>query len=237
MSLPILNENLLEEDATKPLTEVRVNIIFYIFTVHSFVSLFCVLIGAIPYYHYFGKTNTTNGFIISVTISCFFYLLMAIFTSTKDFLKNDVYFYSAIVSGSIWVLLLAFTFGYFSALIYNISPIQFMFILWAQSCAVVIYTRSIRKDISSYKCAGLMAFAGTLVWCVSIYGFVVESDWIAASVILIGSFISLIYNTKQIENTEDECYDSSFEQGVLACLHFYCSDLVHLINKIKKIIF
>lgn len=235
MSLPpILNENLLMEDATKPVTEIRVNIVFYIFTVHSFVSLFCVLIGAIPYYHYFGKTNTINGFIVCICISAFFYLLMATFVSMSDFLKNDFYFYGAFVVGAIWIILVAFTFGYFSALIYNISPIQFMFIVWAQSCAVVIYTRSIRRDLSAFKSAGLMAVAGTLVWCISIYGFVVESDWVAAAVIFLGSVVSLMYNTKQIENTEEENYDSSFEQGAQACFHFYCSDLVRFINKIKK---
>lgn len=229
-----MNENLLLDDATNPVTEIRVNIVFYMFCVHSFISLFCVLIGAIPYYHYFGKTNTINGFIIALSLSLFFYLCMSICVSMKNFLTSDLYFYGAFFFGAIWVLLAAFTFGYFSALIYNISPIQFMFILWAQAAAVVIYTRSIRRDISVYKCMGLMAFAGTAVWCVSIYGFVVESDWIAAAIILIGSIISLMYNTKQIENTEDMNYDSTFEQGAQACFHFYCSDLVNVMNKIKK---
>jgi len=229
----LLNENLLEKDALKPTNEIRVNIIFYIFTVHSFVCLICVLIGAIPYYHYFGKANTTTGFIICLSLSFFFYLLMAILVSSKNFTKNGWIFYSAFLVGGIWLILSAFSFGYFSALIYNISPIQFMFILWAQSIAVVAYSRTIKKDISMYKCVGLMAFSGTLVWCFSIYGFVVESDWIAAGVIFCVSLFSLIYNGKQIENTEDK-YDASFEQTSLACFHFYCSDLVYIIDSIKN---
>lgn len=75
--------------------------------------------------------------------------------------------------------------------------------------------------------------ATLVAWALSIYGFIVEADWIGGGVLLLLSAASITYNVRAIHATEDR-YDASFDQGVYAILDFYCGWAVEGIKHLIK---
>ena len=204
------------------LPDLRIQIIFYMHAVNMLFTMVCMTFGAIPYYHYFGFTVTRNVFIVSVIIWTVLYVCLCIAT-------HEEHVPTALTLFILWTTATASVTGFLSALSYNISPVQFMALSWAQSISLIIYTRLSPRNISLNVATGAMVVATLIVWCASIYGFIVEKDWLAACIILGLSLLLVAYNRWRLHKTEGR-YDASFTQGVLASLHLYCGDVVELVG-------
>lgn len=211
--------SLLHEAAlTSQLPDVRVQIVFYMFAAHMLFCMTAMVLGGIPYYHYFGALDTHHGLWASVGAVFISHALMTAAITHR-------YVHVAIGAGASFTLAWAFFVGFFCATIYNIAPIQCMAMWWGQAMAMVIYTRLSPRLISVNKAGAVMTVATLLVWSASIYGFIVEVDWWGAAIILCLSLAMVGYNMTQIEDTENR-YDASWEQGVTAVCNYYGCDAV-----------
>lgn len=202
------------------LPDVRVQVIYYMFLVNAIFCVGCILVGAIPYYHYFGRRATEYAFIGVAIGWSLTYVLMS-------FAVFEQYLQVALWIAGLWAILTAAFIGFASALSYNISPIQFMLVSFAQSITMVIYTRLSNRYVSVVLSGVYMLIASVLAWILCIYGFVVENDWISAGVIAVLAIALVFYNTMQIQNTASR-YDASWEKGVTAVLQYYCDYMVKI---------
>jgi hypothetical protein len=207
------DSSILLQSATSIAPDVRVQIIFYIFSVNAILSLGCMLFAAIPYYHYFGHLQSQNGLIVAGLCFVLLYAAM-IFSVSKRALR------SAIFLGILWWGSCIAIVGFLSALLVNIAPLQFMAIAFAQSISIVIQTRISPRNISINYSMGIMSVATLIAWGLSVYGFIVEADWAGGIVVLLVGAALVGYNTQAIRNTEAK-YDASWEQGVTAVFDYY----------------
>lgn len=206
--------------------DMRIQIIFYVHAVNMFFTMVCMTFGAIPYYHYFGFTVTRNVFIISLCVWTVLYVVLCVATYAER-VKT------ALVTFVLWTTSSAMVVGFLAALSYNISPVQFMALSWTQSVVLVVYSRLSPRNMSLNVATALMAMFTIVVWCLFIYAFVVERDWLAAGIILALALVLVGYNRWRLETTEGR-YDASFSQGVLAALHLYVGYAVDLANHESK---
>jgi hypothetical protein len=174
-----------------------------------------------------GKNATILSMIFSSMFLGAFYVLTAFFLRQK-------HLYLSLVCLGCWLLAGAAFVGFLSALVVNISPIQFVTLCFAQSLAIVVYTRvSIRKMV--HKIAVMAMLGATLVvWLVSIYGFVVENDWMAATVILLLSFFVVIYNHRYLLHVKNAGYSTAWESTAEAIIHYYCMDAIRFVDAITR---
>jgi len=217
MNLP--DETLLLE--TK-LPDIRVTIIFYIFCSNVVFCMGSIFLGAIPYFYYLGAQWTYNGLIISVCGWIVSYIAMAWCTSR-------MYVNAIIGANIVWWLFTSAVVGFVSATIYNIAPIQFILISWAQSMVMVMYTVQSPHNVEIRTCTLLMIGGMVIVWLASVYMFLIEHDWLGGSVILILGGMLVAYNTIVIQRTESR-YDASWKEGVRAVSEYYCRDLVEFLG-------
>lgn len=220
------SEKLLHTSATSLLPDISVQVLFHVFIANVVFTTGCMLVGAVPYYHYFGYLATRNSFIVFSILWMLSYIGMAVAVIKKHLRV-------AIGMLLIWWAATASLVGLLSALSYNISPIQFMMLSWGQSISMVCYTRVSPRYISTPISALFMIATSTSIWGVSIYGFVVEHDWPFAIAILVASVFLTIYNIRQIENANNR-YDASWDQGVTAVCQYYCDDIVYAIKKLTN---
>lgn len=199
---------------------VSMQVLYYMFTANVLFCTFCMMVGAIPYYHYFGFLTTRNMFGASVTVMVVSYVTVGVLIVLKHV---DL----ALWCLFIWAISMGLLTGFASALTYNIAPIQFMAMWWSQSIAIVAFTRYNTREINVNKATIAMTIVTLAVWCASIYGFIVEWNWIAAIIIIILALAMVFYNRIQIQRTIGR-YDTSWEQGVTAVCQYYCFDLVTL---------
>jgi hypothetical protein len=201
-----------EKEVKAPIQDVYVTLLFYMFSCNLFLTLGAIFLASIPYYNYFGITLTKEGFLISGC--CFIVLYIAFFLSMAfKQIKVSMFF------GAVWWISFAFFIGFFSAMIYNIALIQWLLISWAQSVAMIAYIRSIK--IEWYTTLFILSFTSTLVWIVSIYGFVIENDWIMGGIIASMSALLIVYNMWQLGNVKGK-FDLSWDQSVMVCMQYYC---------------
>lgn len=207
------------------LINARVQTIFYVYTANAIVCMLCVLMGSIPYYDYIGKNPTILSFLFSATMLSVTYMLMAFFIEQKRF-------HIAIGCLVAWILSGIGFVGFLSALVINISPLQFVTLCMAQSLCIVVHTRLSTRKLSiramTLSCIGISVF----VWCISIYGFVVEGDWMAAVIILLLSFFVVIYNHRFIHLTGTNKYDTTWQSTVTALMHYYSYDAMRFIQAV-----
>jgi len=204
-----------------------VQTIFYVFTTNIIVCILCILLGSIPYYDYFGKNPTILSFLFFMTSFLVCYVLMAHFIEQKMLNQSIACLVAWILSGAGFV-------GFLSALVVNISPLQFVTLCMAQSMCVVVHTRLTVRKLSIRMVTLTSIAVSLIVWCISIYGFVVEGDWMAATVILLLSFFVVIYNYRFLHMTGIMKYDSTWQSSVTAVIHYYCYDATRAIQAISR---
>lgn len=204
------------------LPDVSVQIMYFIFTANLLFCTFAITVGAIPYYHYFGYLSTRNIFVASLSLVGVSYVAMSVCIVLKhvDIALWCLFFF--------WTLCGVFV-GFISAFTYNIAPIQFMTIWWAQSVTIVAYTRYSPQRININTATIWMGAVSAVVWCVSIYGFIVESDWIPGVIILFLSVLLVLYNRLHLQRVVGR-YNMSWEDGVTAICSYYCFDMVRLLK-------
>jgi FtsH-binding integral membrane protein len=200
-----------ETPQSRPIQDPYVTLLFYMFTCNLFLTLGAILLASIPYYNYFGLTQTREAFLGTGCATIFFYILFFLSMSFKR-IKT------AMVLGSLWWISFSLFIGFLSALIYNIALIQWLLICWAQSVAMIAYIKSIK--IQEYLTVCILTVASVAVWLVSIYGFVVENDWIMSGVIAGMGALLVAYNMWQVKNVKGK-FDLSWDQSVLVCLQYY----------------
>ncbi len=209
---------------TRPaLVEIRIT--FYVHLVNVMFCMFCVLIGAFPYYHYFGRTQSLIGYTVSFIVSLVFYggMIVAIMFDELE---------HATVLAIFWLPCVALSAGFLSAVIYNITPIQFMLMSMVQSTTVLTIMQLWPYHMVWYKVAGSACGASIIVWCASIYGFVLEADWgYAVVLIVLGSVVLSIHNARQLIRSVE--YNVSKESIIRAVLDHYCYDTFELVKFIK----
>lgn len=208
------------------LINARIQTIFYVYTANVIICMLCVLMGSIPYYDYLGKNPTILSFLFSATVLSATYFLMAYFIEQKNL-------NIAIGCLVVWVLSGIGFVGFLAALVVNISPLQFITLCMAQSLCIVVHTRLTTRKISitnvTLSCIGI----SLVVWCISIYGFVVEGDWMASVVILLLSFFVVIYNHRFIHLTGTNKYDITWQSTTTAIIHYYCYDAMRFIQAVS----
>ena len=203
--------------------DMRVRIIHNIFMVNMFFCVACILFASGPYYHYTGQAKVGLGAAISCSV--FFYALACV---TLWYNYNFV----CCAFLAFWCITLGLSVGFLSALILNITPILLFVQLFAQSVALVCYTGYYPRRVITQSILAWMICACILAWCMAFYAFIVESDW-PFGVLLLGiSALFVWYNLRRIERTKGS-YDASTDQLVLACLHYYCEDVISIVKKIK----
>lgn len=220
MELP--DDTLLIENSTKRMPDIRVRIIFYIFCCNAIFSMAAMLLGAIPYFYYLGLHYTHNGLLISLSVWAVCLLGLAFCTSRK-------YWIAAIVFGNVMWIAISGVVGFLSATIYNMSPLQFVGIFWAQSISMIMYTVQSPHNVEKHMCVILLVGATIVALALSIYTFTVEHDWISVAVLCVLSLALGAYNLLVIHRTENR-YDASWEQAVCAMSHYYCFDLIELLG-------
>lgn len=207
---------------------VKVQTTFYVFTVNVIICVMCMGVSAIPYYHYFGKTASVLSMIFSSILMGIFYIL------TGFFMHHQKQLYIALACLVAWVLC-GFAFvGFLSALVVNISPIQFVSLCFAQSIAMVVYTRTFPRHMINNVAIIAMFGADLLVWLISIYGFVVEGDWMAAIVILLLSFFVIFYNQFFLLHVKKRGYNTTWQSTAEAVIFYYCMIGIFVIDFIER---
>lgn len=102
------------------LPDIRIQIVFYIFSVHAVFAMGCMFFGAVPYYHYFGEKETLIG--LWTSLACLVLSFMAI----TVLVWRKAHINVAILGGLVfWVSAIELV-GFASATLVNIAPIQFM---------------------------------------------------------------------------------------------------------------
>lgn len=221
------SDMLLDEAMQGALPDIRIQIVFYIFCVNAVFAMGCMFFGAVPYYHYFGENETRIG--LWTSLAC---LVVAFITMTFLVWRKLHINVAILASLVLWISTIELV-GFASATLVNIAPIQFMAIVFLQSISIVAYTRFSPRLVSMQIVIAVQIVATIVAWALSIYGFIVEADWIGGGVLLLLSAASIAYNVRAIYATEDR-YDASFEQGVNAILDFYCGWAVEGIKHLIK---
>lgn len=198
---------------TPQLMDVRVQIINLVFTFSGIVSMIGAILGSIPFFLSLPTQVAFHGLLSSVGLVVGFYIVFVIVLYTQRFPALAL-FVPLVISGVCVI-------GFSCSLLNNLAPLQLCVILFAQAASVVVYCNVSPRGISVPVCAGIMAVATIAAWCMGIYGYVVESDWISSGVVAAFSICLLAYNVVFIIHTEGN-YDTSTAQKTLACMTYYC---------------
>lgn len=196
-----------------PITDVYVTLLFHMYITNIFFTLGAILLASIPYYDYFGLSVTREGLLISGSCAILFYVLFSLSVS-------NIYTKLIFVFGFLWWVSFSFFIGFVCATVYNMALIQWLLISWAQSVALIVYIKTCKIDW--YITAVILFFTTLVVWSISIYGFVVENDWVMSGIILGMSALMIGYNVWQMQYVKDNNAGISWEQRVLVCAKYYC---------------
>ena len=212
------DETLLLENSTKRVADIRVKIIYQIFVSHAVGSMVAMLLAGIPYFYYIGKHESHLALVVCSSAMVFTYIAL-IFSTLKKYTTLMI----ACIT-MLWFCAAGVT-GFLSATIYNVAPIQFLAVVWAQSIAVIVYCVHSPHHLELLVTGILLAGATVITLLLSVYSFTVEHDWLAVGVLVLTSGLLGAYNLLAIERTAVR-YDASFEQGVRAVSDYFCWDAV-----------
>lgn len=206
-------ESVVSPAVKRPIQDVYITLLFYMFSTNIFLSLCGILLASIPYYNYFGIEQTKEGMLFSGICAILFYI--AFFLSLSSKLHTRI----IIATGLLWWTSLSLFIGFMSAILYNISLIQWVLISWAQSVAMIVYIRSWK--IEWYLTLVILIGTSLGIWLISLYGFLIENDWLMSGVIACMACALVAYNMWQVKNLKDRG-DLSWEQTVWVCAQYYC---------------
>lgn len=213
------DSTLLLESAVSILPDIRVQIIYQVYVCHAVFALMCMLLGALPYYHYFGLIQSKDAMIV-------FVIGLVVLHWAWGFALHKKAYKTCIALGIAWGFCFIGYIGFMSALLVHIALVQFMAISFAQAISIIAYTRISVRSISLRYCIVWMTVASLITWGLSVYGFIVEADWAGGIVIGVLSIFSIGYNTWFIHSTQDK-YDASFHQGLTAVCDYYGCSLIY----------
>lgn len=204
--------------------DVPIRITLYTHMANVVWCLTTLLLGAIPYYHYFGNQASGVGLIASAIVWTVLYALMALATA-------NVKMRTALVCAVLWTFASASLAGFACAMLYNISVLQFVAIAFGQSIALIIYVDLSRK-LAWRWAIPCMVLASVLVWAASIYGFIVEDDWFFAGGLVLAAAALVGWNAWRLTKSMD--YNMNEEGVVHAILDYYCAPLASVIKRLQR---
>jgi hypothetical protein len=209
--------------------DIPIRIGLYMHMANVIWCLNTLLLGSIPYYHYYGPQASNIGLVVSSISWVVLYVLMTIAVQ-----NNRIR--TAIACGVAWTVASAAFAGFVSASLYNIIALQFISIAFGQSIAVVGYLEWARKSGDATNAIRWqwavpgMVVASVLVWLASIYGFIVEHDWNFAAGLIVCALTLVAWNAWRLTKASDYNMD---EDGVTrAILEYYCGWLVVVIKRL-----
>lgn len=222
-----------EDDASVELLTTSVNpsvpirIAMYIHMGNVIWCMAVLFLGSIPYYYYLGPEISKIGLVASSISFTIFYVLMSLAVAHKRILTG-------VFCGVIWTLSAAALAGFLSAMIFNVTPLQFVAIAFGQSISVVIYLQLAAKTETSgiewtRAIPGLLT-ASIAIWLVSLYGFVIEGDWFYAVGLAVLVLILVGYNAWQLSQVRR--YSMTESEIERAIMEYYCGVAVDVIKRL-----
>jgi hypothetical protein len=209
-----MEEVKMKEDPPVVTSSVKTTLVFNVFTFNMIITLGAILLASIPYYDYFGLSNTREGLLISGIFTLCSYIVFILISEYLSSIALNIFIFS------VWWISFSLFIGFVSASFYNITPIQCLLVSWGQSVSVILYSRMSPQKMEWYLSGTLMLIATTLVWIMSIYSYVVENDWIYSIGIFGTGLVLTAYNVWQIEQIKNR-FDLSWEQSIRACAFYY----------------
>jgi len=202
--------------------DLRVQLVFHVFTVNVAFALLSIVLASIPYFDtHVALFHTRTGLMVSVALAALSYTALACATA----FLGGAPAYDRVMLGCIIAFALTWSaaVGFTAAALGNTAPIQFMLISFGQSISVVLYTRVSPRALNTHALLALLSVGGACMWIIGISGYVLEMDWPYAVAILVLGALLVVYNLRQIARTKDQ-YDASFTQGLLAIAHYFARD-------------
>lgn len=223
----VFGQNLVA-DAITPAPPIRVALI-----VHFANVIWClgvVMLGALPYYHYFGAEPSLIGMCIGIGCWLLTFILMSIAIVNQRLS-------TAIICGALWTMSNAVLAGFLSAMISNIIVLQFFMVSLVQSVAIIVFLQLAPKQTSVLEDNRLnwrwtlpgMLVASVLVWLLWIYAFVVEDDWWFGLGLAVMALALIAYNGRRLSLASD--YNTSRADLARAIMEYYCGEPVALYIK------
>jgi hypothetical protein len=218
--------------AQASVASVPVRVALYVHMANVVWCLFVLLLGAIPYYHYWGAEASLVGLLVTAPVWAFAYLLTAL-------AHANARQHTAMACGIIWTLASACFIGFISAMLFNIIALQFVAMSFGQSIALVIYLQLAAADATDVGAHGVnwrwavpgMVVATALVWLASIYGFIVEDDWLFAVGLALLAMLLVAYNARGLSKARD--YGISESDVTRAIMDHYVGDLSAIIKRLQ----
>lgn len=223
-SEPLIGDPTLFEVKSSNLPDIYVQLLFYVFTGNLLFGFVAIMIGTIPYYDYhLVYVQTLHGLIGAAIAAGLFYVLL---------FAGAWYGGPRIILGAAFPLVVAIGLlaGFASKLAGDLIFLQFLVISCVQSFAVIIYTRISPRAIALVPVWLFMILATVAVWCIFIYAFVVQLDWLSGGILLGVAFLLSLYNVFYIHRGKLR-YDASWRSGVTAFARYYCEVPLFLCKK------
>lgn len=206
-----------------------VRIAMYVHLANVFWCVVVLLLGALPYYYYLGVAVTLSGAAVSGLLFTAIYILWSMALANQ---RID----TAIMCAVPWTLSTAALVGFASATVYNISPLQFVAISLGQSIAMCIYLQSsenkTEKGLNWQWSVAALLVATLLVWLASIYGFVVEGDWLYAIGLWGAALLLCAHNVWHLR-FRAETYRMEEDGIKTAIMEYYCGYGVACIKRLQ----
>lgn len=209
------------------LPDIRIKLIFHVFAVHAvFCMSVMMLSGAIVFFNVYESHVTADNVLVLLILSITLIILYAGLALTR---RMELEPRLVMATGGVFCLVLGIFAGVFSLVVNNSALIHFFVLCFGQAIAVVAYCWYSPRLLNLYVAVVLMCISTLMYWTFSIYGFIIESDWLGGLIILALATMSVTYNVLYIQRTKGQ-YDASWDQGLLAVLDYYCYDAVRLIR-------
>lgn len=223
----VFGQNLVA-DAVTPAPPIHVALLVHFGNVIWCIGV--VMLGALPYYHYFGEQPSLIGMLVGLGCWILTFALMSLAIANQRLP-------AALVCAALWTMSNAVLAGFLSAMLSNIIVLQFFMISLVQSVAIIIFLQLAPKSTSVLEDNRLnwrwtlpgMLIASVLVWLVWIYAFVVEDDWWFSLGLAILALGLIAYNARRLSLASN--YNTSRADIAQAIMEYYCGEAVALYIK------
>lgn len=223
---PLTDDFLLEDAATAPRPDVRIQLVCNIFIVNSVVTLVWIAI-TLPFFSWGGFARIV--LIAACVLQLAFYLA---FVFMREFKQPPV---AICIVWLCWVVTMGIAFGAVTSLLGNVAPLQLEAMLWVQSLVVIVYTKRSPREISAPTAFLCMCIGTMVVWAVCVAEFVVEHDWTSGTVILVVAIFCALYSAHGIRESEVHQYNASWDDLLAAIVQFYGEPVIQLLRKIRPL--
>lgn len=192
MDMEVLDANLLESESSGgPLAVPEVKVIRFIFGVAFGQSIVIIGLGFLIF-QLSAKLPIQDKRVAVITTWLLTLLTLLLLTWLRKTKK-------ALVPLVLITIELSLLTGFTAILLGNIAPIQFMAILFGQATVLFGYTFVSPRYINMRKTIALLCVVTILTWCLGIFAFYNDKDWVTAVFILLAGFGVAIYYTMQVK--------------------------------------